>query len=456
VTESRSGPLLPGSTLGVLGGGQLGRMFAASASRLGYRVHVFAPGDDPPAAQVAHVHTAAEFDDGRALRRFSAQVDAVTYETENLPVDMVTFLSGLVPVRPGPEVLAVAQDRAAERHLLHRHGLPVADFRIARSARDVLDAWRVLGEQAVAKTTRGGYDGKGQAVLREQGEAAKAWEDLAAPELLIEALVNFEAELSVIVARDASGDVRVYGPMRNVHVDHVLDTVVHPAGLGDAVVARAREIGRAVAEALEVVGVLCVEMFLMPAGEILINELAARPHNSGHLTIEAFHVSQFDQQARALAGLPLGPTGSRVTAAAMANLLGRHLPREDAGPAWERAHRVPSLSWHLYGKSEPAPGRKMGHVTATADCPAAALAAVRGARDALNRQESSSSGVLQGVGPPVPGRIAPGPARTLGMRSPPGVLACTLSRQPVSLAASLLRPNTGARRHASHSPSVFV
>jgi 5-(carboxyamino)imidazole ribonucleotide synthase len=399
VTESRRGPLLPGATLGVLGGGQLGRMFAAAASRLGYRVHVFAPGDDPPAAQVAHVHTAAEFDDGRALRRFSTQVDAVAYETENLPVDMVTFLSGLVPVRPGPDVLAVAQDRAAERHLLHRHGLPVADFRIARSARDVLDAWRVLGARAVAKTTRGGYDGKGQAVLREEGQAARAWEDLAAPELLVEALVDFEAELSVIVARGEGGDVRIYGPMRNVHVDHVLDTVVHPAALADSVVDRAREIGRAVAEALELVGVLCVEMFLMPAGEILINELAPRPHNSGHLTIEAFHASQFDQQARALAGLPLGPAAPRVPAAAMANLLGRHLPVEDAAPAWERAHRVPGLSWHLYGKSQPAPGRKMGHVTATADCPAAALAAVRGARDALNRRDFSDSCASLGVGP---------------------------------------------------------
>lgn len=379
---TRPTPLSPGSTLGVLGGGQLGRMFAWSAARMGYRVHVFAPGDAPPAAQVAHAHTAAELDDEAALNRFAQQVSAVTYETENLPADMVTELAGWVPVHPDPLVLAITQDRASERRFLHRHSLPVVDFRLARSADQLRAALDALGAPAVAKTTRGGYDGKGQAVLRQVEDADRAWSRLAAPELLVEAWAEFEAELSVVVARGQAGDLEVYGPMRNVHVDHILDQVTFPAGFGSRIEEAARELGRRTAEALDLVGVCCVEMFLMPSGQILINEIAPRPHNSGHLTIEAHHSSQFDQQARAMAGLPLGSARPRVPAAAMVNLLGRHLP-SDAPHAWRAAHGVRGAVVHLYGKDRPAPGRKMGHVTATGTASHEALAAAREAREAL-------------------------------------------------------------------------
>lgn len=235
----------------------------------------------------------------------------------------------------------------------------------------------------MAKTTRGGYDGKGQAVLRQAADAERAWDDLRADEVLVEAWAGFEAELSVVVARGVTGGIRTYGPLRNVHADHILDTVVYPAGFDAPLEEEAREIGRAVAEAVDLAGVLCVEMFAMPGGRLWINELAPRPHNSGHLTIEAFDTSQFEQQVRAMTGMPLGAAEARVPAAAMANLLGRHLPSSDIAQAWRCADAVPKTSWHLYGKDGRARDRKMGHVVATGTTPAAALDAVTRARDLL-------------------------------------------------------------------------
>jgi 5-(carboxyamino)imidazole ribonucleotide synthase len=380
-------PILPGATLGVLGGGQLGKMFAQEARRMGYRVHVLCPELDSPALQVADRTTRCAYDDVHGVEGFARQVSVVTFEFENVPHETAEACARHTLVRPAGAVLHTTQHRLREKEALGRHGLPVSPWRPVGSLEELEAAVRALGGAVVLKTAAWGYDGKGQRVLRAPGDAAAAWASLRPGPLVAEAFVPFEAEVSVVIARGADGAHAVYEPVRNDHVDHILDTSSCPAGLPPAVAARARELAVAAADALGLVGVLCVELFLLPDGALLVNELAPRPHNSGHLSIEACAASQFEQQVRAVCGLPLGDPGLHRPAA-MANLLGDLW--EGGEPDWAAALRVPGVRLHLYGKAEARPGRKMGHLSALGDSAADARARVLRARAALRRAPGAS------------------------------------------------------------------
>ncbi|HEX7021213.1 MAG TPA: 5-(carboxyamino)imidazole ribonucleotide synthase [Trueperaceae bacterium] len=356
-------PILPGSTLGILGGGQLGRMLAAEARRMGYRVHVFSPSPDSPAGQLADREVSAPYQDERAVADFAAGVDVVTLEFENIPVAALEAAGTRAPVRPGMRALYTAQHRLREKTFLAGHGFPVAPFAAVRSAADLAPALAELGAPAVLKTAGFGYDGKGQAKVASLPEAEAALAALGGQEAVLEAFVPFERELSVVAARAADGTFVPFDVIENHHAHHILDLSVAPADVPAAVRADALEIARGILETLEVVGVLCVEFFLLPGGQLRVNELAPRPHNSGHLSIEACPTSQFGQQLRAVCGLPLG-AADYLRPAAMANLLGDLW--QDGVPRWARALELPGVTLHLYGKAEARPGRKMGHLTANA------------------------------------------------------------------------------------------
>lgn len=388
----------PGGTLGVFGGGQLGRMFAQAATRLGYRVHVFDPDPDPPAAALASLHTAAAYDDLDAVRRFAQRVDAITIEFENVPADTLEQASRWVRCTPSPQILTVAQNRNREKVFLRDCGVPLTPFASVHTFNEAEAAMKMLGSPIVLKTVRGGYDGKGQWLIRQPHDLAAAWEDLARvsatsspehagePLAIAEAWTTLEAELSVMVARDQRGAVAIYGPIRNVHRHHILESSVFPGGFDPHIEQDACRIARAVVEALNLVGVCCIEMFVTEAGDVLVNEIAPRPHNSGHLTIEAHAVSQFEQQVRTLCGLPLGKAMLRVPAAAMVNLLGDIWPRSGAVPDWSIALAHDDLFLHLYGKDKPECGRKMGHLTAVAERPHAALIKALHVRNLMSHQ----------------------------------------------------------------------
>ncbi len=385
----------PGATLGMLGGGQLGRMFTQAAKKLGYRVHVFCPEPNGPAAQVADEHTRAGYDDLDAVSRFAQSVAAVTYEFENVPAATAEVCETHAPVRPGKHVLHVAQNRAREKNTLAGHGIPVTPFVAVESEEALRAAIEQLGCPAVLKTSGGGYDGKGQRVLHSAAEAPYAWADLNGVPCVLETMIDFEQEVSVVAARGLDGDIKTYGPIANSHRHHILDVSVVPSGATKDVEDAALRIAREVMEKLDVVGVLCVEFFQVrpgtPAfdthGPMLVNELAPRPHNSGHLTIEAHMCSQFEQQVRAVCGLPLGDATLK-SPAAMANLLGDLWPPptpesasggakpSESGknePPWSRIENETNLHLHLYGKAQARPGRKMGHLTALARTPHEAL-----------------------------------------------------------------------------------
>ena len=371
--------ILPGATLGVLGSGQLGRMFAIAARRLGYRVHVLSPDDDTPTGQVADREINAPYDDLDAVAELARGVSVVTFEFENVPAPTAQCAARFAPVRPGGTVLHVSQNRRREKSFLHDAGLPVTPFIPVKNPEDLCRGLAELGVPAVLKTAAWGYDGKGQTLVRSLDDAETAWTELGADEAILEQFVPFDSELSVIGARAVDGSCALYEPIANTHRNHILDLSLAPAALTDSVARQAHEITRTVLERLEVVGVLCVEFFLV-GGELLINELAPRPHNSGHLTIDAHVTCQFEQQVRAVCGLPLGSTG-RTSPAAMANLLGDLWT--PAPPAWRRVFAAPDVKLHLYGKRTPRQGRKMGHLTALADSATAAAERVLMARRAL-------------------------------------------------------------------------
>ncbi len=357
--------------MGVLGSGQLGRMFAIAARRMGYRVHTFSPDEDTPTGQVADVEVTASYDDLDAVRAFASNVDVVTFEFENVPAATAEAVEQRAPVRPSGEVLHITQHRLREKTWLAKHGFPVTPFRAIRTRAD-LDGFPL---PAILKTAGFGYDGKGQYRIHAAAGLDAAWASMNGREAVAEELVDFECELSVVAARGKDGDVVQYRPSRNSHRDGILDVSMSPFPNREA-----GEIARAVMEQLNVVGVLCVEFFLARSGKLIVNELAPRPHNSGHLTIDSCVTSQFEQQLRAVCGLPLGST-EMLRPAAMANLLGDLW--EHAEPNWASALRQPELKLHLYGKLEPRAGRKMGHLTAVADTPEAADRLVREARQAL-------------------------------------------------------------------------
>jgi len=374
-------PLPPGSTLGVFGSGQLGRMFALAARRMGYRVRVFSPDRDTPAGQIADAEVVGDYENEDAVAAFCRTVQAVTFEFENVPSAVARVADRFVPVRPGGNVLHVCQHRLREKKTLRDAGLPVPAFSAVRGLGELESAAAAIGRPGVLKTASSGYDGKGQAKVTAESDLAEVWRSLATDEATYEAFVEFEREVSVVGVRGIDGATAFYGPIENAHRNHILDVSRCPADLPQRVRSDATAIARSVLEVLDVVGVLCVEMFLMPDGGLVINELAPRTHNSGHLTIEAFATSQFEQQVRAVAGMPLGST-EQLGPAAMANLLGDAWANGE--PRWDRALAVPGVSLHLYGKHEPKPGRKMGHLTATAETVEAAVERVVGSRDALD------------------------------------------------------------------------
>lgn len=372
--------ILPGATLGVLGSGQLGRMFAIAARRLGYGVHVYSPDSNSPAGQIADREFTAEYHDEDSLTEFARSVSVVTFEFENVPSSVTDCIERNAPVHPSGHVLGIAQHRLVEKSTLRKLGLPVPQFLAARSLTEFQAAVESIGTPCVIKTASFGYDGKGQALIRSAEECEAAWQQLNTDEAIIEQFVEFDAEVSVIGVRNKSGEFTHYGPLRNMHANHILDVTVSPAGLSNATEQAAIEITRTVFEELDVTGVLCVEMFVTTTGDVLINELAPRPHNSGHLTIDAHRCCQFEQQVRSICGLPLG-SSEQLAPAAMANLLG---DLWNPVPDWSSLLTDGDVKLHLYGKSEARPGRKMGHITTLADSVEAAEQQIRMARGALN------------------------------------------------------------------------
>ncbi|HCT32759.1 5-(carboxyamino)imidazole ribonucleotide synthase [Sulfitobacter pontiacus] len=346
--------LKTGATIGILGGGQLGRMLAVAAARLGFRTHVFEPGANPPAGDVAHALTTAGYDDVDALTAFAKSVDIVTFEFENIPTDALDVIENITPIRPNREALRTSQDRLVEKQFLEGLGLTVAPFADIANAADLEAAMTTIGAPSILKTRRFGYDGKGQSRLRSADDAAGALADMAGNPAVLEGFVNFTAEVSVIAARSPSGEVACFDPGENVHRDGILHTTTVPARLSAAQRMDAVLLAAKILNALDYVGVLGVELFVTPQG-FIVNEIAPRVHNSGHWTQNGCAVDQFEQHIRAVAGWPLGD-GSRYADVVMENLIGDDMDR------------VPELAkqrdtaLHLYGKADVKPGRKMGHV----------------------------------------------------------------------------------------------
>jgi 5-(carboxyamino)imidazole ribonucleotide synthase len=347
--------LPPGGTIGIIGGGQLGRMLALAAARLGYRCHIFSPEADGPAMQVADAKTVAAYDDLAALESFASAIDVATLEFENIPVASMQHLAERVPLRPSWQALEIAQDRIAEKSFFNRIGIATAPWREVCGVKDLEEALKEIGTPAILKTTRLGYDGKGQSRIEAGTDLAAAWEKLGAEVGVLEGFVAFEREISVIVARSADGAWAAFDPVENVHKHHILDTTTAPARLSPQLTEEARSVARRSVEELGLIGLLAVEMFVTQDGRILANEMAPRPHNSGHWTIDACLTDQFEQCIRAVCGLPLG-SPERHSDAVMTNLIG------DDVNDWEAILREPNARLHLYGKAEARPGRKMGHV----------------------------------------------------------------------------------------------
>lgn len=385
--SKHAGPILPGATIGVLGGGQLGRMFAIAARRMGYRVHTLDPTQDCPAGQVADVEVNAAYDDVDAAMSFASRVDLVTFEFENVPAKTLSAIESVRPVRPSPFVLETTRHRLREKDFLAGHQFPVAPYRRVDSIESLEAGLRDFGD-GVLKTAEFGYDGKGQWKLAAGNVPDGAKTQAKSVACVLEKLIPFDREISVIVARSPAGEIRVYDVFENVHTNHILDTTVAVARSDESnpLHRRAKELASKIAATIGLVGVLCVEMFAV-GDEILVNELAPRPHNSGHLTFDYAATSQFEQQLRAVCGLSLGDTNLLAPVAAMVNLLGdvwfdsTGNRREPNWPAALATHA--SVKLHLYGKTDPKRGRKMGHLTATGDSAEPALERVRAARAAL-------------------------------------------------------------------------
>ncbi len=375
--------LAPGATIGILGAGQLGRMIAHAAQRMGYRVAVLAQSPEEPAALVADRVVAGALHDVAAAIELGQISDVVTLEVEHVDLDAARAAGKHAPLRPGLKALEIARDRALEKTFLRNIGERTAPFELVGSLDGLRAALTGIGCPAVLKTTTEGYDGHGQARIDDPELAQDAWLLIDERPAVLEGFLRLEQEVSVLIARGLDGAVATYGPLGNEHAHHILDVTVHPVqGLSEELAAEALATAKRVAEALDLVGLLCVEFFVTSAGELLINELAPRPHNSGHLTMEACETSQFEQVVRAITGMPLGAVDWRGPAA-MANLLGDVWSNGE--PRWEEALAMPGVHLHLYGKREARAGRKMGHLTALAASAAAAEEAVRRARGLLPR-----------------------------------------------------------------------
>ncbi|WP_417458064.1 5-(carboxyamino)imidazole ribonucleotide synthase [Kordiimonas sp.] len=349
--------IAPGGTIGILGGGQLGRMLALAAANFGYRCHIFCPDERSPAFQVAHKVTVADYEDEEALEAFSRDVDVATYEFENVPAVTAELVARDTLLRPGVKALKTTQDRLLEKDFLNASGVKTAPYKAFETEEELKLAMKEIGRPAVAKTRRFGYDGKGQVMIKSRSDLDRVMEVTGGAPAILEGFVTFDREVSVVVARSASGDVAAFPVSENVHTNHILDTTTVPAAISEMLEAKAKVMATRVANALEYVGVMAVEMFINDGqGDIVVNEIAPRVHNSGHWTIEGAVTSQFEQHIRAICDLPLGPTDARGKVR-MKNLLGPDILD------FEPYLQDPLAHFHHYGKQEPRPGRKMGHVT---------------------------------------------------------------------------------------------
>jgi 5-(carboxyamino)imidazole ribonucleotide synthase len=374
-------PIVPPATLGVLGGGQLGRYFVLAATVMGYRTFVLDPDPSAPAGQLASEHLVHAYDDEAALRRLAFDCDVVTTEFENPPAAALARLAELVPVAPSPEAVAIAQDRIAEKRFLADNGFPIGSY-VVLDGDDPPGLEAVTEPTGIVKTARLGYDGKGQRTVQGTAQAVAAWAELGGVPCVVERRLELDTELSVIVGRTGDGRVEAWPVAENRHVDGILDLTIVPAAVPARLADRAVGLAMAIADALDYVGVLAVEMFVVQ-GELYVNELAPRPHNSGHWTLDGCSTSQFEQQVRAVCGLGLGPTTMTVPAIAMANLLGDLWSGGD--PQWDVVLDDPHAKLHLYGKHEARPGRKMGHLTVTSEVSSAAAARAVELRAAARR-----------------------------------------------------------------------
>lgn len=372
--------ILPGSTIGILGSGQLGRMTAIAARKMGYRVHTLSPAEETPTGQVADIEIVAEYNDIDAIRTFAQGVNVVTFEFENVPTEAADAAAEIVPVRPSGSALHITQQRAREKAFLALHGFPTAPCAEASSLDEFAVALGQMGTPAIVKTAAFGYDGKGQHRLDSIEDAERVWRIIGHQEAVVERVVDFSHELSVVAARGLDGDFAHFGVIENTHTNSILDVTASPARIDPAIAQDAVNITRAIMEQLSYIGVLCVEFFLQADGRLLVNEIAPRPHNSGHFTFDACVTSQFEQHVRAVCGLPLGAT-TQMKPAAMANLLGDLWTNGE--PDWAAALAIPGVKLHLYGKDEPRKGRKMGHLTAIADSVDTAVEKVIAARGML-------------------------------------------------------------------------
>ena len=371
---------LPGATIGLMGSGQLGRMFAIAARRMGYRIHVYSPDEETPAGQFADREVTGAYEDENAVRAFARELDLLTFEFENIPRATIEWCAAECEVRPAGSILHTAQNRLREKDFLSGARIPVAAYRAIRSEPELARALEEIGVPSILKSAAFGYDGKGQRLIREPSH--DIWRERPGDELILERAIDFDKEVSVIVARGLDGSIVTFPLCENLHRDHILDITVVPARVSPAVERSAAELARTIAEKMELVGLLAVEMFLQRDDSLLVNELAPRPHNSGHWTIEGCVTSQFEQHVRAVCGLSLGST-EILRPSAMANLLGDLWA--DGEPDWAAALAVPGVHLHLYGKRDPRPRRKMGHLTAVAPSAELAIECVSRARDALRR-----------------------------------------------------------------------
>lgn len=370
--------IAPEATIGILGNGQLGRMMAIAAKQMGYRVHVYSPTQDSPGGQVADQEWLSDYLDIDCVERFAREVDVVTLEFENIPIETLEIAMLHAPVFPGIKALCTAQHRSREKQFLRDHGIPTCEFDIVHSLPELIATCEKL-LPAVIKTTSEGYDGKGQVVVRNLSELEEAWHSLKTEEAIVEEFIDYDFEFSVVAARNSQGEFSAYPTIRNEHRDQILDVSYSPSGLDSDIDLQAIEIAKKIMESLDAVGVMCVEFFFRD-GEILVNEIAPRPHNSGHLTIEGHVTNQFEQHVRAICGLSLGSV-KQSTPVAMANLLGDVWAQGE--PLWDQALSVPNVKLHLYGKDAAKPKRKMGHLTALGDSTSQAVEQVVAARERL-------------------------------------------------------------------------
>ena len=373
-------------TVGILGSGQLGRMLALEARRMGIKTIVYSPGSDTPAGRVTDGEMVGDYDDLAQVRAFAEAVDVITYEFENVPLASALAAQEIVPVYPQPLALEVSQNRIREKNFLREHGCPVAPFYAVQTVDDLKAGVAQLGIPCVLKTAESGYDGKGQFKITAVEQIELAWEKIGRQPAVLEAWVTFAKEISVIVARDRFDQFAYYGPIENHHENHILDVSVCPAEISDETMINALAVARQVIRSLDVVGLICVEFFVLDGGvdgKVLVNEIAPRPHNSGHLTIEGHVTSQFEQQLRTVCGWAVGDTTQMRPAVAMANLLGDVWP-EGGEPDWpDMLHQECDVKLHLYGKEAARPGRKMGHLTASGQTAAEVRETVLRARKRL-------------------------------------------------------------------------